>query len=175
MSDGVSGRESDGVGDRREKFVAPNPDFEARVRDSFSRQSFMALIGAELVRLQPGYCEIRLTYREQLSQQHGFFHGGIIGALADNAAGYASFSLMPAGASVLTVEYKLNFLAPGDGDLLISRARVIKPGRSLIVAQSDVAVSGNGEEKHCATALVTMMTLHDSPDHPPEDSRHEQD
>jgi acyl-coenzyme A thioesterase PaaI-like protein len=75
----------------------------------------------------------------------------------------------------LTVEYKLNFLAPGDGDLLISRVRVIKPGRTLIVAQSDVAVSGKGGEKHCATALVTMMTLHGTPDHPPEDSRHEQD
>ena len=135
----------------------------------------MALIGAELVRLEPGYCEIRLTHRKELSQQHGFIHGGIIGALADTAAGYASFSLVPADASVLTVESKLNLLAPGDGDLLISRARVIKPGRTLIVAQSYVAVSGKGEEKLCATALVTMMTLHDSPDCPPEDSRHEQD
>lgn len=152
------------------EYTAPNSDFEARVRDSFSRQAFMTMIGAEMTRLEPGFCEIRLEYRKELTQQHGFFHGGIIGALADNAAGYASFSLMPADASVLTVEYKLNLLAPGDGDLLISRSQVIKPGRTLIVAKSDVFARQGGGEKHCATALVTMMTLQGTSDYPPNDS-----
>jgi uncharacterized protein (TIGR00369 family) len=99
-------------------FTPANPNFAARVRDSFARQRFMATIGAELTAVEPGRCEIRLPYREDLTQQHAFFHGGVIGTLADNAAGYAAFSLMPADASVLTVEYKLNLLAPGTGEAL---------------------------------------------------------
>jgi len=152
-------------------FEAANPDFEARVRDSFSRQAFMSLLGAEIGELKPGLCEIRLDWRKDLTQQHGYFHGGIIGALADDAAGYAGFTLMPADASLLTVEYKLNLLAPGDGDLLISRSRVIRPGRTLTVAQSDVSVSKEGRETLCATALVTLFTLHGTPDHAPGEGR----
>ncbi len=146
-------------------FEAPDPDFERRVRESFGRQNFMHLLGVEMTELKAGYCEMQLAYRADLSQQHGFFHGGIVGTLADNAAGYASYSLMPADASILTVEYKLNLLAPGDGERLISRARVIKPGRTLTVTQSDVFALKDGRERHCATALVTMITLAETPDH----------
>lgn len=141
-------------------FVASNPAFAERVRDSFSRQGAMALIGATLARVEPGGCEVRLAWREQVSQQHGYFHGGIVGTIADTAGGYAAFTLMPAEASVLTVEYKLSLLAPGDGELLIARARVVKAGRTLTVAAIDVTVSKDGRETLCATALQTLMTLH---------------
>jgi uncharacterized protein (TIGR00369 family) len=104
-------------------FEPGNPAFAARVRESFGRQGAMALLGAELLRVEAGACEIRLPYRPALSQQHGYFHGGIVGTIADSAGGYAAFTLMPADASVLTVEYKLNMLAPGDGDWLSARAR----------------------------------------------------
>ncbi len=100
---------------------AADPDFERRVRNSFARQAFMGFIGSELAEVRPGFCEIRLPYRKELSQQHGFFHGGVVGTLADNAAGYCSYSLARAVDSVLTVEYKLNLLAPARGDLLIAR------------------------------------------------------
>lgn len=110
-----------------------NPDFARRVRDSFARQGAMSLIGAELARVAPGECDIRLPYRPELSQQHGYFHGGIIGTIADSAGGYAAFTLMPADSSVLTVEYKINLLAPRAGDELVARGRVLKSGRSLAV------------------------------------------
>jgi uncharacterized protein (TIGR00369 family) len=145
-------------------FQAPNPEFARRVRESFARQGAMALIGAELTRVEPGECEIRVPYRRELSQQHGYFHGGIIGTIADSAGGYAAFSLMPAGASVLTVEYKMNLLAPGDGEELIARARVVKPGRTLVVATVDTVAVKGGRETLCATLLQTLMTMHGRPD-----------
>jgi uncharacterized protein (TIGR00369 family) len=136
-----------------------DPSFEKRVRESFSRQEFMSYIGATLYAVKPGYCEIHLPYRKELSQQHGFFHGGIVGTIADNVGGYAAFSLMPATASVLTVEYKLNLLAPADGDLLIGQGKVIKSGRTLKVCKCDVKVFKNGIETLCATSLMTTITL----------------
>jgi uncharacterized protein (TIGR00369 family) len=145
-------------------FQAPNPEFARRVRESFARQGAMALIGAELTRVEPGQCEIRVPYRRELSQQHGYFHGGIIGTIADSAGGYAAFSLMPADASVLTVEYKMNLLAPGDGEALIARARVVKPGRTLVVATVDAVAVKGGRETLCATLLQTLMTMHGRPD-----------
>jgi uncharacterized protein (TIGR00369 family) len=145
-------------------FQPPNPRFAERVRDSFGRQGAMALLGAELARVEPGECEIRLPYRPELSQQHGYFHGGIIGTIADSAGGYAAFTLMPADASVLTVEYKMNLIAPGDGELLIARGRVVKPGRTLIVAAVDAMAVKAGRETLCATLLQTLMTMHGRPD-----------
>jgi uncharacterized protein (TIGR00369 family) len=145
-------------------FLPPNPAYVERVRDSFARQGAMALIRAELSRLGPGECEIRLPYRPELSQQHGYFHGGIIGTIADSAGGYAAFTLMPADSSVLTVEYKMNLLAPGDGEALIARGRVLKSGRSLVVVQVDVMVFKAGRETHCATSLQTLMTMHGKSD-----------
>jgi len=141
-------------------FEAPNPDFAARVRASFARQRIMGLLGAELGRIEPGFCEIQLPFKDTLCQQHGFFHGGVIGTIADSAGGYAGFSLMPADASVLTVEYKLNLVAPADGDCLTARGRVIKPGRTLVVSRADVMVHKDGREALCATLLQTLMTMH---------------
>ena len=124
----------------------PNPDFENRVRASFARQRAMELIGARLTRVEPGAVDIELPVRDDLGQQHGFVHGGVVGMIADSAGGYAAFTLMPADASVLTVEYKMNMLAPAEGDMLIARGEVLKAGRSLSVVRADVwAVAATGK------------------------------
>lgn len=140
-------------------FEPRRPDFAEHVRASFRRQQFMGFIGAELAEVQPGTCEIRLPYRPALSQQHGFFHGGVIGTICDNACGYAAYSLAPADCSILTVEYKLNIVAPGDGDVLIGRGSVVKAGRTLIVSRADAFVLRDGRERLCATALETLLLL----------------
>ena len=147
-------------------FKPLDPDYERKVRESFSRQGFMKLIGATLIDLRPGYCEIHLPYRKNLCQQHGFFHAGVIGTLADNSGGYAAYSLVEAGSSILTVEYKLNLVAPGDGELLIGRARVLKAGQRLTVCKSDVFAVKHGREKRCATCLMTLMPMPGMPDDP---------
>ncbi len=141
------------------EFTPLNPDFAARVRESFARQGVMAHIGAELSSVEAGRVQIRLPYNESLSQQHGFFHGGITTTIADSACGYSGFTLMPADASVLTIEYKVNFLAPADGELLVASGRVVKPGRSIIVCYADVVVSKGDRERLCATMTETMMVM----------------
>lgn len=144
-------------------FTAPDPRYAERVRASFARQGIMGHLGATLTEVKPGYCEIRLPFRLELAQQHGYFHGGVIGTLGDSAGGYAAFTLMPADAGVLTVEYKMNLGAPGDGQWLIARGRVIKAGRSLVVSQADVAVVKDGTERLCAILLQTLMTIQGKP------------
>ena len=145
-------------------FETKNPAYEMRVQASFGRQQAMALLGAKITRIAPGQCEIQLPFRPEITQQHGYFHGGIIGTIADSAGGYAAFTLMPEDSSVLTVEYKMNLLAPGDGELLIARGRVLKSGRTLVVAQVDAFVVKDGRETICATLLETLMTMHGRPD-----------
>ena len=141
-------------------FEPKNPAYAARVHASFDRQQAMALLGAKITRLSPGQCEIQLPFKPEITQQHGYFHGGIIGTIADSAGGYAAFTLMPEDSSVLTVEYKMNLLAPGDGELLIARGRVLKPGRTLVVSRVDAFVVKGGRETLCATLLETLMTMH---------------
>ncbi len=141
-------------------FEARDPEFEQRVRASFARQQLMRFIGAELGTVAPGRCEIRLPYREELSQQHGFFHGGVIGMIADTAGGYAAYTLMPADSSVLTVEYKMNLLAPGDGDLLVADGQVLRAGRNLVISRAEVYLFKGGRETHCASMQQTLMTMH---------------
>ena len=119
----------------------------------------MTTIGATLGGVEPGFAEILLPYREDLSQQHGFFHGGVVGTLADNACGYAAFTLADADSSILTVEYKLNLMAPAIGDSLVARARVVRPGRTLVVVQADVFAIRGDREKTVATALATLMLM----------------
>lgn len=141
-----------------------NPDYAARVRDSFGRQAFMATIGADLTDVAPGHVEMRLPYRPELGQQHGFFHGGVIGTLADNAGGYAAFTLMSPEDSILTVEYKMNIVSPGRGDALVAVGTVLKPGRTLTVCEVKVYAETAGERKLCATAICTLMTMKDMSD-----------
>lgn len=140
-------------------FTPANPDFAARVRDSFARQPFMGHLGARLTALEPGFCEITVDYRRELTQQHGFVHGGVLASIADSAAGYAAFSLMPADASVLTVEYKLNLLRPGQGEAMIARGRVLKPGRTLSVVRADVFARRGAREEQVVSSLQTLMCL----------------
>jgi uncharacterized protein (TIGR00369 family) len=142
-----------------EKFVARDANFAEKVRGSFARQGFMRHLGAELAAVSEGASEVRVAFREALNQQHGYFHGGVAGAIADSAAGYAAFSLTPAGSSVLTVEYKLNLFAPAQGEALIARGSVIRAGRTLIVAKADVFTERGGAETLCGTLLSTIMVL----------------
>jgi len=148
------------------RFDVCNPEFEARVRDSFARQRAMATIGARLLEVEAGEVGIELPYREDLTQQHDFIHGGIVGMIADNACGYAAFTLMPADATVVTVEYKLNLLSPAEGERLIARGRVVKPGRTLVIAEARVSALQQGRECQIAVCLATLMTLHGKADAP---------
>lgn len=150
----------------RSSFQAPDPDYATRVRASFDRQSIMGLIGARLTRVEPGEVEIELPFRADLCQQHGFFHAGVTSTIADSAGGYAGFSLFPADSSVLTVEFKINLLAPADGELLRAVGRVVKPGRTLTVTEAEVLVVKNGAEKACARMAQTLMCLAGRPDMP---------
>jgi len=145
-------------------FTAQDPGFVSRVQESFVRQRFMSFIGATLKKIEPGFCEIHLPYSETLTQQHGFFHAGIVSTLADNAAGYAAYSLMASDSSILTAEFKLNLIAPADGELLIGRSQVLKYGRTLTVCRSDVFIVKDGKEKLCAAAQSTLMELRGSSD-----------
>ncbi len=148
------------------EFKPKNPDFERIVRDSFARQGFMGTIGAEMILVEPGRTEIALPYSDGIAQQHGYFHGGAIGAIADSAGGYAAFTLMPDGTTGLTVEYKLNIVAPGKGERLIARGHVVRPGRTLTVTRADVFAVTGDEETLCAIMQQTMMCLAPSPDRP---------
>jgi uncharacterized protein (TIGR00369 family) len=141
----------------------PDPEYAARVRSSFERQAVMATFGATLERVGAGEVEIAWPYRAELSQQHGFLHAGILATMLDSACGYAAFSLMPADAAVLSVEFKLNLLAPAAGERFVARARVIRPGRTLTVCEADAWAIRDGAEKRVATMLGTMMCVRDNP------------
>jgi uncharacterized protein (TIGR00369 family) len=141
-------------------------NFQERIRESFERQRFMSLLGAQLVEIKPGYCEIHLPYQRSLTQQHGYFHAGVIGAIADSVGGYAAYSLMPADSSILTVEYKLNLLNPGQGNVLIACGYVVKSGRTLSIAKSEVLAEKGGIRTICATSLMTLIQLPATSDKP---------
>ena len=139
-----------------------DPHFAARIHASFGRQKAMALIGARLSAVAPGAVEVTLPFRDDLTQQKGFVHGGVIGMIADTACGYAAYSLMPADSSLVTVEYKINILAPATG-ALTARGEVVKPGRTLTIARAEVYAE---DGKHIATMQQTLMMLPGRPDHP---------
>lgn len=141
------------------QFEPKTTNYKQKVEESFRLQKFMDFIGAKLIKVEPGFCEIHLPYHENLTQQNGFFHAGIISTLADNAAGYASFTLMEEDASVLSVEFKLNLMAPGIGDLLIARANVLKSGKTLTICRADVFTRKDGMEKLCAASQATLIQL----------------
>ena len=147
-------------------FEPADPDFEERVRDSFQRQGIMKLIGAELSLVAPGQVEIELPFRDDLTQQHGFFHAGATSTVADSAGGYAAFSLFPREASVLTVEYKINLVAPAQGERLRAVGRVLRPGRTLTLCDLEVFAVEAGGSKLCAKGLQTIMRLDGRPDMP---------
>ena len=140
-------------------FKPQDPQFREKASASFAAQPAMHLVGARLLRVDPGEVEIALPYSSAITQQHGFVHGGITGMIADSAAGYAAFTLMPPGSSPLTVEYKINMLNPAHGEALVARARVVKSGRTLVVTTGDVFALRDGTEVHCATMQQTLIVM----------------
>jgi len=139
---------------------ATNPAFADEIRQSFAKQTIMGLIGGELTLIEPGVVEISLSYRPDLTQQHGYVHAGIVTTIADSACGYAAYSLMPPDSDVLAVEFKVNLLRPAKGERFVARAEVIKAGRTLTVVRADVVAIAGGEDRELvATMTGTMMRL----------------
>ncbi|MEW9807696.1 PaaI family thioesterase [Mesorhizobium marinum] len=140
--------------------IIPDPNYEERVRASFARQNAMATIGAELTLVTPGIIEIEMPFSEKLTQQHGFLHAGVISTALDSACGYAALSTIPDDASVLTIEFKVNLLAPGRGVRFLFRGSVTKPGRTIVVADGQAyAIGADDEAKLIATMTGTMMAV----------------
>lgn len=144
-------------------FEAQTTRFEARVRKSFARQGLMTTIGAHLLRVAPGCVVIELPFRDDLTQQHGYLHAGIVTSIADTACGYAALSLMPEEADVLSVEYKINLLSPARGEKFIARGRVKRAGRNLTVCEAEVFAVNGTEEKLISVMLATMMAIRERP------------
>jgi uncharacterized protein (TIGR00369 family) len=144
----------------------PNPytpayaGYAARVHASFERQGAMALLGARLVEVAPGYCAIELAPRPEVSQQHGYVHAGVMAAIVDSAGGYAGYTLFPEDSSVLTVEFKLNLLAPAAGDRLVAEGFVVKPGRTLAITRGEVHAITGSQRRMVALMQQTLMVMH---------------
>ena len=137
-----------------------NPSFAVEINQSFAKQTIMALIGAELTRVEPGLIEITLPYRADLAQQHGYLHAGIVTTIADSACGYAAYSLMPPETEVLSVEFKVNLLRPAKGKTFVAIAEVVKAGKTLTVVRADVfGMDHDGRRELIATMLGTMICI----------------
>lgn len=140
-------------------FTPRTDNYIELVQKAFAEQGFMQHLGVEIAELKPGYCELHLPFKPELDQHHGYFHGGVIGSLADVSGGFAGFTLLAEGQAMLTVEYKLNIIAPGAGDYLKGVGRVVKAGRTLTVTEIDVFGVKDGVETQCATAIQTLMAV----------------
>ena len=144
-------------------FEPQDTNFESRVRASFARQRMMLTIGARLARVSAGEVEIELPFREDLTQQHGYLHAGVVTSIVDSACGYAALTLTPESAEVVSVEFKINLLSPAVGERFIARSRVMRAGRNLTVCAGDVFARVKEREKLIATMLATMMTIRERP------------
>jgi uncharacterized protein (TIGR00369 family) len=142
------------------QFEPRDPDYEARINRSFDEQTVMRLIGASLVAVEPGRVEIGLPYRQDLTQQDDFIHAGISSTIMDSACGYAAFSLMPAETRVLTIEFKINLLAPAAGEYFHAIGKVRKPGRSVFVAEAELYARADGNDRLVATMNGTLMAVY---------------
>ena len=140
-------------------FQVQDPASEARVRKTLANQQSMTTMGISLAKIEPGVVELQMPYDERFSQQNGFLHGGVVSAGLDTACGLASYTLMPANADVLTVEFKINLLAPAKGQMFRFVGSVVKPGRTLVVSEGRAFASDGGNEKMIATMSATMMTM----------------
>jgi uncharacterized protein (TIGR00369 family) len=138
-------------------------DFDALIRDSFARQTIMATIGATLETVERGRAVIALPYAKHICQQHGFLHAGVVTTIVDSACGYAAFSMMPEGSSVLTVEFKVNLMSPAKGDRFVAEGRVVKAGRTLLVTQGEVTAFEGDTSSIVAIITATMMRLEAKP------------
>jgi uncharacterized protein (TIGR00369 family) len=142
------------------QFQAKDPDFKARITQSFSEQAVMQHINASLIGIDAGQVEIGFPYQLALTQQDGFIHAGISSTVMDSACGYAACTLMPVEARVLTIEFKINLLAPAAGDAFRAVGKVRKPGRSVFVAEAELYASSNGSDKLVATMVGTLMAMY---------------
>lgn len=140
-------------------FQVQDPDFEARVRKTFAAQVALATFGITLAKIEPGALELQMPYDAKFSQQNGFLHGGVVSAGLDTACGLASYTLMPAHADILTVEFKINLLAPAKGQTFRFVGNVVKPGRTLVVSEGHAYAIDDSREKLIATMSATMMTM----------------
>jgi uncharacterized protein (TIGR00369 family) len=138
-----------------------DPTYASRVRASFEKQTFMATLGAQLTHIGPGEVDIEVAMRGDLVQQHGFLHAGVLASAADSACGYAALTLMPAGAAVLSIEFKINLLAPAAGDRVVARGRIVRAGKTITVCSGDVTAYAGDSERLVATMVATMMTVVD--------------
>jgi len=147
-------------------FTAPCAGYAQRVRESFARQGAMRHIGAVLEAVEPGHCAIALPVRPEVTQQHGFVHAGMVSAIVDTAGGFAGYTLFPDNSSVLTVEFKLNLIAPARGERLVAEGFVIKPGRTLCITRGEVHAESGGERTLVALMQQTLMVMHGKTDAP---------
>ena len=143
-----------------EKIFEPqSANFAERVKNIFSKQAIMQLIGARVTKIEPGAIDIEIQYQKSLTQQNGFVHAGVITTIADSACGYAAFSLMPDDADVLSVEFKMNLLAPAIGEKFLAEGRVLRAGKTLTVARGDVFAFTGNEGKQIAAMQATIMRI----------------
>jgi uncharacterized protein (TIGR00369 family) len=140
-------------------YSAQDPDFEARGRASFAKQTMMTTIGAEILTLRPGYVEIAMPFQPHILQQHGFVHAAALTAIVDTACGFAAMSMMPKGSGVLTTEFKMNLMSPGKGERFVAVGRVIKPGRQLMVTLGECFAEEAGRRKLITLMTATMMVM----------------
>ncbi len=143
--------------------VVRDPDYEARVRASFAKQLFMATLGARLEHIAPGEVRIAVSHRPDLAQQHGFLHAGAVTSVIDSACGYAALTLMEPGTAVLSVEFKVNLLAPADGKVFLAIGKVVRAGRTITVVAGELVSLDDGEETVVAILQGTMMAVRDKP------------
>lgn len=136
-----------------------DPNFETRVRSSFAKQDVMKTLGASLVEVTPGQTVIEFSYDRALTQQNGYIHAGVLTTVVDSACGYAAYTLMPADSDVLTIEYKVNFMAPATGTDFKAIGRVLRSGRTITVCSGDVVAVEDDQERVVATMLATMITV----------------
>ena len=144
-------------------FEPRDPDYQARVRASFERQEAMKTLGVSILSLQPGEIELEMPHSAAFTQQHGFIHAGFVATALDGACGYAAFSLMPVDAEVLTVEFKINLLAPARGERFVFHGRVVKPGRTITVCDGQAFGVVGDRRTLVATMNGTLMALFDRP------------
>ncbi|NGX16771.1 PaaI family thioesterase [Wenzhouxiangella sp. XN24] len=141
------------------QFVPRDPDFDARVRTSFARQRLMQTLGVRLLRVAPGECDMEMPFAAAFTQQHGFLHAGTLTSVVDSACGYAALSLMAPGAAVMSVEFKVNLMAPAAGERLLARGRVVRSGRTLTIVAGEGFMCSGDDERHVFTMLGTMMAV----------------
>ena len=139
-------------------YTVRNPDFERDLREGFARQSLMSSFGARLEKIAPGEVDIAIDARADLLQQNGFVHAGVLTSIADSACGGAAITLMPPGSDVLSIEFKVNLLAPAAAPRFVARARVLRAGKTITVCRADIFGIDGANETLVATMLGTMMT-----------------